>query len=129
MNDTIFLLAGFPRSGKTTASALLTKLLRPFGAQYAVIPTAGVEHTLNRILSSSNHLWIVDGWQTYEEAIEFKSSTKGRLITIEITRVGTTPVELPMGRYSHSIENNGTIADLERQLGAMARQYYPGAGC
>lgn len=128
MNDTLLLLTGFPRSGKTTAAALLTKLLRPFGAQYIVIPPAGVEHTLNRILSSNQHLWIVDGWQTYEEAIELKSSTKGRLITIEISRTGTSSVELPMGRTSHVIENNGTIADLERQLGAMARQYYPSAG-
>ncbi len=129
MNDTVFLLTGFPRSGKTTASALLTKLLRPFGAQYIVIPPAGVEHTRNRILSSTHdHLWIVDGWQTYEEAIDLKASTKGRLITIEISRLGTTPIELPMCRTSHVIENNGTIADLERQLGAMARQYYPSAG-
>lgn len=126
---TIFLLTGYPRSGKTTASAIITRLLRPYGGRFAAILPAGVNQTIDRIYSMEGSIpWVVDGWQTYEEAVALKSSTQGRLITIEIIRAGTRPIELPMGRTSHIIENNGSIADLETQLGAMLRQYYPAAG-
>ena len=125
---TIFLLTGFPRSGKTTAAALITKLLRPYGAKYGSL-TKGVSGIIDLIYSNPGSIpWIVDYWTTYEEAIELKGCADARLITITIERRGSVRMELPMGRTSHIIENNGSIADLEMQLGAMLRQYYPGAG-
>jgi hypothetical protein len=125
---TIFLLAGFPRAGKTAACAIITKLLRPFGGRYTAIG-GDVNAVLNRIYGAAGSIpWVVDGWQTYEEAIALKGGTAGRLITIEIKRAGAEWAELPMGRTSHVIENNGTLQDLERQLAAMLRQYYPGVG-
>ena len=125
---TIILLTGFPRAGKTAACAIIMKLLRPFGGRYAAI-SGDVNAVLNRIYSAAGSIpWVIDGWQTYEEAIALKGGTAGRLITIEIKRAGTTPIELPMGRTSHVIENNDTLQDLEQQLAAMLRQYYPGAG-
>lgn len=126
---TIFLLTGYPRSGKTTSAAIMTRLLHPYRGRFAAILPGGINHTIDRIFSAEgNTPWVVDGWQTYEEAIALKASTTGRLITIEIAHTGTRPIELPMARTSHVIKNNGTIADLETQLAAMLRQYYPTVG-
>ena len=128
METSILLLTGYPRSGKTTASALITKLLRPYGAKFANL-TKGVNNVIDQIYSNPKSIpWIVDNWTTYDEAIELKGRADARLITITIDRPGASRLDLPMCRTSHVIENNGSIADLETQLGAMLRQYYPEAG-
>jgi hypothetical protein len=125
---TIFLLTGASGAGKTVAAARIMKLLRPYNAKFASLITS-VDSVIERIYAIPDIVpWIVDNWTSYEEAVELKSRLGARLITIEIRRYGATATELPMGRFSHMIENNGTITDLEAQLGAMLRQYYPAAG-
>ena len=126
-DTTIFLFTGAPSAGKTTAAALIIKLLRPYAAKYASL-TKGTNELIDQIYSHPQATpWVVDNWTTYEEAIELKGRACASLITITIERHGTLTTESPMGRTSHNIENNSTIADLERQLGAMLRQYYPAA--
>ena len=118
--NTIFLLTGTRGAGKTTAAALIKKLLGPH-ANYVSL-SKGIPVVIDKIYMAGSNAIVVDDWQTYEEAIALKSCG-GSLITIEISRLCTEPKELPMGRTTHVIENNGTIKMLELQLAAALRQY------
>lgn len=128
----IFLLTGKPCVGKTTAALLITKLLTASGAKYTKFtPTNEVEsvrkivdqvYTAERI----DVPWIVDDWTTYEEIIELKKTIGESSLFISIKIVyGEEHFDPKIGiNTTHTIENNGSIQDLEVQLAAMLRQYY-----
>lgn len=118
--NTIFLLTGSLGAGKTTAAALIKKLL---GSRVNYVSLSkGIPFVIDKIYIAGGAAIIVDDWQTYEEAIALKSCG-GSLITIEITRPHTELNGFPIGRTTHVIENNGTIKMLEIQLAAALRQY------
>jgi hypothetical protein len=183
----LILVAGYAGSGKTTAAALLAKLLKPYNVQVAAFADAVKEETsriykypLNlaftqegkkslvytddgpktvreilieysldakqrhgydvwarrvaeKILSKGpKNPWILHDWRFLHEAQSLKSILKPtRMITVRIERAVIVPMEIPSEREldyvltTHTIENNGTLADLENDLAAMLRNYFP----
>lgn len=183
---TLIFVAGYAGSGKTTAAAIMARLLKSHNVKLAafadavkeetarvykyplrlaysqegkksIVQTEEGEKTVRDILieysleakkqrgedvwaktvadkiatTGLTDPWILHDWRFLAEAETLKRNLcPQRMITVRIVRSGVVPLDSPSEHeldglmMTHTIENDGTVSELEHQLAAMLRNYF-----